>query len=251
MPFYSIIIPTYNCEQTICRCLQSVFDQKFDDFELIVVDGSSTDKTIALVNDIVANNRSVPHQIISEKDHGIYDAMNKGANLAKGEWLYFMGSDDEFVNNDVLPAVSKHIVQNPGLDFFYGNVLLRSTGERYAGRFDTRRLMVVNICHQALFVSKETFMELGPFNTRYTLWADWDFNLKVFFHKKQVSFANHDIAYYNDSGRSAGSSDMIFGQRLQEIKKEYFSNPVNRFKSRLHHGRKKIIRWITSESVSH
>jgi glycosyltransferase involved in cell wall biosynthesis len=248
MPFFSIIIPTYNSEQTISSCLASVLSQKFDDFELIIIDGSSSDKTVSLVKNIVATKPELLHTIVSEKDKGIYDAMNKGADRANGQWLYFLGSDDEFVNDEVLSAVYKYLVKNPHRDFFYGNVLLRSTGKRYAGRFDMRRLMIVNICHQALFVSKKTFLELGPFNTRYTLWADWDFNLKVFLHRKQVCFASYDIAYYNDSGKSSASSDMIFGQHLQEIKKEYFRNPFNRFKSRLHHGRKKLIRWITSET---
>lgn len=244
MPFFSIIIPTYNSEQTISSCLASVLNQKFYDFELIIVDGSSSDKTVALIKNVMANYPELPHIIICEPDNGIYDAMNKGADLANGQWLYFLGSDDEFVNDEVLSAVYTHLFKDPHPDFFYGNVLLRSTGKRYAGRFDMRRLMIVNICHQALFVSKKTFLELGPFNTRYTLWADWDFNLKVFLHRKQVCFASQDIAYYNDAGKSSATSDMIFGQQLQEIKREYFRNPLNRFKSRLHHSRKKLNRWL-------
>jgi glycosyltransferase involved in cell wall biosynthesis len=250
MPFFSIIIPTYNSEQTISRCLASVLSQKFDDFELIIIDGSSSDRTITLVRHILANKPELLYTIVSEKDKGIYDAMNKGADQANGQWLYFLGSDDEFVNNEVLSAVYKHLVTNPSPDFFYGNVLLKSTGKRYAGRFDMRRLLIVNICHQAIFVSRKTFLELGPFNTRYTLWADWDFNLKVFLHRKRVCFSSEDIAYYNDEGgESSASSDMIFGQRLQELKKEYFSNPINLFRSQLHHCKKKMSRWIAGMNL--
>ena len=248
MPFYSIIIPTYNSEETISSCLESVLNQDLNDFELIIVDGSSSDQTISKINTLVANRPGVSYKIISEKDKGIYDAMNKGAKLARGRWLYFMGSDDELVNSEVLSEVQQHLVKTPAPEFFYGNVLLRSNGVRYAGRFDKRRLMIVNICHQAVFVSRETFFEVGPFKTEYSLWADWDFNLKVFLHGKKVAFASHDIAYYNDAGKSSASSDLLFGQRLQEIKKEYLSNPFNKFKSQLHHCKKKINRWV---SVAH
>ena len=157
MPFYSIIIPTYNSEQTISSCLESVLSQDFNDFELIIVDGSSSDQTISLINIIIANKPGVSCKVISEKDNGIYDAMNKGAKLARGRWLYFMGSDDELVNSEVLSEVQQHLVKTPAPEFFYGNVLLKSNGVRYAGRFDKRRLMIVNICHQAVFVSRETF----------------------------------------------------------------------------------------------
>ena len=245
MPFYSIIIPTYNCARTISASLQSVLNQDFDDFELIIVDGASSDQTISLINKTLENKAEVSYTIISEKDNGIYDAMNKGANLATGRWLYFMGSDDEFINEQVLSGVSRYLLKSPPPDFCYGNVVLRSNGNRYAGRFDIRRLMIVNICHQAIFVSRETFFELGPFNTNYTLWADWDLNLKIFLHRKKVAFAGQDIACYNDAGKSSASSDLLFGQRLQEMKKEYFSNPINKFKSQLHHCRKKLSRWVS------
>ncbi|MDR2410857.1 MAG: glycosyltransferase, partial [Bacteroidales bacterium] len=87
MPVLSIIIPTYNSSKTINRCLDSILCQSYSNYEILVMDGLSSDNTLELVK--AYNDRRI--QIYSGKDNGIYDAMNKGIALAKGEWLYFSG----------------------------------------------------------------------------------------------------------------------------------------------------------------
>src|ERR1700722_16529958 len=99
----SIIIPTYNSQNTILTALQSIVKQSFDDFEIIIVDGLSNDDTVT----IVKNFQDDRIKIISELDNGIYDAMNKGIDRAKGDWLYFLGSDDRLYNDTVLEDVNK------------------------------------------------------------------------------------------------------------------------------------------------
>ena len=93
-PLITIIIPTYNCDDFIDQALWSVVNQTYQSYELIIVDGRSTDKTL----DIIDRYKKDISVLVSEPDSGIYDAMNKGVNMAKGDWLYFLGADDILIN---------------------------------------------------------------------------------------------------------------------------------------------------------
>ncbi len=100
IPLVSIIIPTYNSAKTLSKCLDSLVNQTFQNFEVIILDGKSSDDTVSIslrYTDIFKNIR-----LISERDKGIYHAMNKGIEMAKGEWLYFLGSDDYILENSTL-----------------------------------------------------------------------------------------------------------------------------------------------------
>src|SRR5688572_7883253 len=100
---FSIIIPTFNSSLTLRACLDSIAGQTFKNYEVIIMDGLSEDNTIQLANNYRS---SLPNlRVISEKDYGIYDAMNKSIKIAKGSWLYFMGSDDFFYDRGVLENI--------------------------------------------------------------------------------------------------------------------------------------------------
>ena len=96
----SIIIPSFNSISLLPHALESILTQSFNDFEVVIMDNCSTDGTIKLIENYSAVDKRI--QFYSEKDYGIYDAMNKGIKNAKGEWLFFMGSDDSFYDQDVL-----------------------------------------------------------------------------------------------------------------------------------------------------
>src|SRR2546422_844446 len=101
MPIFSIILPTFNSAAQIATALESILNQTFNDFEILVLDGCSGDNTI----EIAKSYKDTRIRIWSEKDEGIYDAMNKGIEKATGKWLYFLGSDDELYNNAILEKV--------------------------------------------------------------------------------------------------------------------------------------------------
>lgn len=244
MAFFSIIIPTRNCEKTIITCLSGIARQKFQDFELIIMDGSSSDRTIPLIKTFLSENAGLAHHFVSGKDDGIYDAMNKGAAQATGEWFHFLGADDAFVDDTVLLRVHSWLQKSPKTDLLYGNALINTTGELYAGRFSKLKLLRMNICHQAIFVARNTFLELGPFNTRYELYADWDLNLKIFFGKKRILYKNIVVVSYSNTGKSSETWDHVFEKDLKKFKNSYYSNPVNRFKSRIHYMKKKLKRLV-------
>jgi glycosyltransferase involved in cell wall biosynthesis len=207
MYFFSIIIPTYNSETTILAALTSIKNQKFSNFEVLVVDGKSSDKTVELTNQFLLEGLNLT--CISEPDHGIYDAMNKGIAAAKGEYLYFLGSDDTLFNENVLQQVADSINRQPA-DFIYGNVLMSKSGQCYDGAFNFAKLLTKNISHQAIFYKRTIFQQLGRYNLEYKLHADWNFNLKCFNSPLiQTQFIDVLVARFTE-GNTSSKPDQNF-----------------------------------------
>ena len=199
-PQISIIIPTYNSANTIQLALESILSQTFNDYEIIVIDGSSTDGTATIVEDYAKRTDII--YWYSEKDNGIYDAMNKGILKSKGEWLFFLGSDDSFYNRHVLSDVQKIIAENPESKFIYGDIWM-SNGKRqtYIG-YNYERLLAMNICHQSIFYNRLLFAN-KMYNLNYKICADWDFNLKIFNSDNRPVYINKIVSNYSLNGASA------------------------------------------------
>lgn len=206
-PTLTIIIPTYNSATYVFDALNSILSQTFQDFEIFVIDGGSTDETLAKVKNFSKKDNRI--QYISEPDLGIYDAMNKGILLANGYWLYFLGSDDILLNNNVLEIIFSN--NNGSADIIYGNVISTRFNGRYDGEFTLPKIFEKNICHQAIFFKKRVFKITGNFNLRYVAHADYDHNLKWFLNKKlKKKYLPIDIAKYADGGFSSVSNDNKF-----------------------------------------
>lgn len=180
-PLFSIIIPTFNSGRTLSTVLESILNQDFANFEVLIIDGVSKDDTL-----LVAKQFNDPRvKVLSEPDSGAYNAMNKGVALAKGDWVYFLGSDDKLADNNVLQKVADATAMN-NCELLYGNV--KMVGEAswaeddaiYDGSFTVDKLFTKNICHQAIFYKKEVFEKLGRFKEVYKVCADWDFNHRCF-----------------------------------------------------------------------
>jgi len=205
MPFFSIILPTYNSEQTLLKALESVAEQTFKDFEVLIMDGGSTDRTSQIVEEWQGNDpRFHFHQ---EADTGVYNAMNKGILLAKGKYLYFMGSDDYFAEKNVLETVANKI---ENVDFFYGNVRFVHSGEIYSGESSLEKLVYkrISICHQSIFYSKKVFDILGGYNEKYFIHADHDYNIKCFEEDSiRKKYDDMVIAVFNEQGLSGKESN--------------------------------------------
>lgn len=179
----SIVTVSFNCARTIARTLQSVALQTWPDVEHILVDGASTDGTMA----VVAAYRTGLAHVISEPDSGIYDAMNKGIRLATGDVVAFLNADDFYKDADVLARVS-FVMQSERLDALYGDVEFFRAGQqdivvrRYnSGRFKADRLGWGWMpAHPALFVRRALFERYGTFRTDYRIAGDFEFVARVF-----------------------------------------------------------------------
>ena len=201
---YSIIIPTYNSERTIKRCLDSIVEQTFSDWEVLLMDGVSKDDTLK----IARSYKDSRIRIYSEPDKGIYDAMNKGIEKSNGEWLYFLGSDDYLYDANVLENVAKELSDE--YDVVYGEVYAPQLSKGYRGEWEPQ-MVGYNRCHQAIFYGRNVFDKLGLYNLDYKLYADYDLNIKWLFDRR-IKSKHMDVvvANYSDGGVSATGQDKAF-----------------------------------------
>ena len=159
---YSIIVVTYNNADGLRRTLKSIRQLDYAQKEIVVIDGGSQDDTL----NIIAEHQDVITTSVSEKDSGIYNAMNKGIRLVNGDYVVFMNAGDEFANKDVLSLVN-------GYD---GDIILG--GDLYGGKVRMLKetmtlydLLSIGICHQSVYYRREVLQKYG-FDESYKLIAD-------------------------------------------------------------------------------
>lgn len=213
----SIITVVRNGASTIERTILSVINQEYHDFEYIIIDGVSTDGTLTILDKYVGS----ISKIISEPDSGIYDAMNKGIALAKGDWVYFLGSDDVFYNNSTLSNIFS-TTKYEEIDVIYGNVQFLHSNKIYDGEFDMEKMCNRSICHQAIFYRREMFQKYGNFSTEFISASDYVFNIKLYCLDITRWFYITDVvAIYNENGTSK-SPDNKFLERSFAIRYDNF-----------------------------
>ncbi|MET3610900.1 glycosyltransferase family 2 protein [Mucilaginibacter rubeus] len=207
-PFFSIVMPLYNCEGTLQQTLDSINCQAFKNYELVLVDGGSNDDTQYIISNLKKTGK-VGIQFISEPDKGIYDAMNKGIDMASGQWLYFMGGDDIFNSSAVLDQVYQAI-QNEPADLIYGNVTGATSKTKYTD--DTiDKVLSRGIHHQGIFYKRGIFNYTGKYNIKFKVAADYHLTLKVFCNPVfKTKYINLDIARFGEAGLSSSTYDYRF-----------------------------------------
>lgn len=242
-PLFSIIIVTFNAEKTLEKSLKSLFDQTFTNWEVLIIDGLSTDST----NDVVKKYLKRIGYFISEKDSGIYDAMNKGAQQAKGEFLYFLNADDIFFDNEVLDFVSKNI--NKDLDLITANVLkvYNKKSVLKKNKLNENNLKYgLMPPHQSMFLRKSTFDKINGFDTRYKSSGDFELCCKLLKLKIKNKYLNRNIAFFKSGGMSANKKIAYF-ETFEIIKSNFGTFYGNLFyikKILLEQGFKKILKHL-------
>lgn len=208
-PKLSIITPALNAEKYIAACILSVANQTYKEIEHIIVDWSSTDGTLDIERKYAKEYSHI--RCVSVEERGIYCAINKGIDIARGNWIYILGADDTLADDKVLENIftgHKSIVDNS--DFIYGSVIWGNTGKVYDGYFDLQKLYHRNICHQAIFVRKDVFDKIGKFLTVYELLADWHSNILIFVdHKIRKSYIDTVVAKFRLGGASGSKKEVV------------------------------------------
>lgn len=208
MSFFSIIMPLFNSGKTLQQTLDSISSQSFKNIELVFVDGGSADDTQLIVSNFRKTGQAAV-QFISEPDKGIYDAMNKGIDLATGEWLYFIGGDDTLADASVLQKVYDAI-GDQNIDLIYGNVTGMASGIKYAD--DTlSKVLSRGIHHQGVFYKREVFNYTGNYQLNFKVAADYHLTLKVFCNPIfSTQYVNTNIACFGEAGLSSTMYDYRF-----------------------------------------
>jgi glycosyltransferase involved in cell wall biosynthesis len=218
-PRITVITPVFNASETLKECILSVANQNYPNLEHWFIDGVSTDGSLEMLQRYANEFSSIKY--ISEKDNGIYDAMNKGIDLSSGEWLYFLGADDVLMPNILNEVFCGEWIGD--YDVIYGNVLFKHSGQIYDGEFDKQKMLAYCICHQAIFV-KNTVHELhGKFDLKYKISADHVFQMKWFSDDlTRRKYFNHIFCVYNEKGASQGAKDVQFWKDRAILLKKYY-----------------------------
>ena len=178
-PLFSIITVTWNAADVIAPTLESVRCQTSSDYELLIIDGASTDDTLAIVRGTSIGNL----RVFSEPDKGLYDAMNKGIALARGRYIMFLNAGDTFADDTVLARLAQLTVDDPGV--IYGQTQLVNAAREVVGKrhLTAPKRLTANsflkgmvVCHQAFVVRRD----LAPqYDLQYRLSADYDWCIRV------------------------------------------------------------------------
>lgn len=220
----SIITATFNSEKFIENCLNSILNQTYSQFEIIIVDGKSSDRTLQIINSF--NDSRI--RMVSEKDDGIYYAFNKGLLLCTGDVIGFLHSDDFFTDSQVLQNITNEFQTKPSLDGCYGNLkyvhhiednkVIRDWKSKV---FDKNNLKFGWMPpHPTVFLKREVYQAVGNFNTRFRIAADYDFLLRLF-HYPNIKISYLDI--YITNMRIGGASNGSLKAILKKSKEDYLA----------------------------
>jgi glycosyltransferase involved in cell wall biosynthesis len=211
----SVIIVTYNAAQTLEACLESIFNQRYPNIEIVVIDGQSTDGTV----DILKRHSARIAFWKSEKDAGIYDAMNKGLEHATGEWIYFLGADDT-----LYPEFSDLADELENEHYIYYGRVMTLGGPTIPA--DAYAFAKYGLCHQAMIYPKEALLQ-RRFDQKYRISADYALNMTLFNSGEfRFIFKDHLVANFNHTGVSSTSVDGPFEKDRPAMVRKYFGNRI-------------------------
>lgn len=215
-PLISIVTVVYNNKNAIEKTILSVINQNYKDIEYIIIDGKSTDGTTDIINKYAPR----INQIISEPDNGIYDAMNKGIDLATGDYIIFMNSGDMFYNNNVISDIFDDFNND---DIIFGNVIVnfRAYSSLKKASYPSE-INPMSFCHQAVFV-KSIILKNNKFDVNYKICSDKNQFFQIYSKKPTYKYFNTTISTIE----AFGASNVNRIATLKEIKTIYKLNNIN------------------------
>ncbi len=214
-PLISIITVVFNNVSHIQKTLNSIYSQKYKNYEIIIIDGGSTDGTL----EIIKKNKKKISKWVSEKDKGIYDAFNKGMQLAKGDYIGFVNSDDILLPN-ALKILKKYINLYPDVDFFFGAV------KKHWGVLHGYRPWKIKFSwgfysshSTGFFIKLNSAKKVGNYNLKYKYSSDYDYFYRMIVKKKLKGIGTKKHEIFGIFQRGGYSSSISFKDHfIEEIK---------------------------------
>lgn len=196
----SVVIATYNSENTIRAAIDSLYKQNFSDWECIVVDGLSKDNTIEIVKKYSEADSRIRY--ISEKDNGIYDAFNKGWKMAKGEWIHYLGSDDTLTEEGFSKLMEK---DHPNVAIISGHCYCI----KLDGTIKENYSVGYSGCHQGKLTRRSVIEKCGGFDETFKIMADMDLIFKIRSQNLGVDIVDSFVANFAMDGASQKWSNLL------------------------------------------
>ncbi len=220
-PLISVITVVKNNDKYLNETFKSVFSQKFKNFEYIVIDGGSTDKTLK----IIKKYQNKINYWISANDRGIYDAFNKGMKLSKGKYIGIINSDDVYTKN-ALQIISKYIKKYPEKDFIFGSVK-KHWGVLYGYRPEKIKFSwgFYSSHSTGFYLKKKSAQKIGLYNLKYKYHADYDYFYRMIVKNKMDGMATKKNEVVGIFRRGGFSSSIPYRKLfLEELKIRYYNN---------------------------
>jgi glycosyltransferase involved in cell wall biosynthesis len=215
-PLVSIIIVTYNAGKTLQNCLDSIFIQTYPFLEVIIIDGLSNDNTL----EIIKRNEKKISLWISEKDTGVYNAMNKALEHAKGDRIIFLGADDLLLAD--FSTMIYHLKDENTIYYGRSKFKKRIDGKK----FKPLNLSKGNIIHQSIFYPKKVFSKYN-YELKYPILADYYLNIKCYSDGEfNFEFQPYLVSVFAPGGLSSTTKDEQFFADKDQIIKDNFSKPI-------------------------
>ncbi len=214
----SIIIPSFNNLENLKVCIASIQDQRFEDYEVWIIDNESRDGTVEYLHSL-----QTPFNWICEKDNGVYEAMNKGISLASKDWLYFLGADDQLYSKEVLNSVFREPISNRfeliigsvKYDLKENDIVYTHTVEGLVKPSWSLKLWLKNsVHHQAIFYRREVFKN-EKYSLKYKILADHAMNLTLYTKKAKAKIIDDIIAICGTEGLSKDYSKEMYDEEVR------------------------------------
>ena len=211
----TVITVCFNAEKELRKTIESVLSQSYVDYEYLIVDGKSTDASLDIINSYESSfaKKEVAYRIVSEKDSGIYNAMNKAVRLAQGEWVIFMNAGDYFCNEYVLEKVYGN-TNLRGIEVIYGDTIVQR--DNLFKIEPAKALECIKedmpFCHQSTFTLRSLLVN-NPYDESLKICADHDFYLNCYLKGRKFLFIDIYVSVYILGGFSWKSG---IGKYLRE-----------------------------------
>ena len=224
----TIITVVHNGEKYIEDCIKSIIQQDYHNLEYIVVDGGSTDRTLSIVDGY----KNHINLVISEKDEGMYDALNKGIMLATGDVIGLLNADDMLASNNVISSIVKVFKEN-ATDAVYGNLNYIKTDFKHTivRKWVSKQFIKNDLnygwmpAHPTFYVKRDTFIRCGNYSLDFGTAADYELMVRFLFtHQIKAKFLNQLFV----NMRLGGMSNMSFKQRYLAFVNDYNSLKKNK-----------------------